>query len=257
MKSPWVPFDYYLAGGIGGQFAFIAEPNWLAIRQPDQPHRHRPLRLPGVGPERPLHRHQEPELLAAAVCPTWTASPTSPSPTPTSSSASLNSGAMDIIHTDTSVDHSQLRDDTSLAYIDDSTPCRRRAGHGLRLLNLSKPPFNNLKVRQAMAMPSARQQYVQGHRQRGATTRRNGVFTTGSPYYLTNNGYPEPNLAKAKQLVTEVKESGGSGRLHPRPHPRPQGPARSAEFLQQQLQSGRHAGHPGRRSSRTRSSTSP
>ena len=29
MKSPWVPFDYYLAGGIGGQFAFIAEPTWL------------------------------------------------------------------------------------------------------------------------------------------------------------------------------------------------------------------------------------
>ena len=29
MKSPWVPFDYYLAGGIGGQIAFIAEPNWL------------------------------------------------------------------------------------------------------------------------------------------------------------------------------------------------------------------------------------
>ncbi|MGH9078699.1 MAG: ABC transporter substrate-binding protein, partial [Acidimicrobiales bacterium] len=29
MSSPWVPFDYYLAGGIGGQIAFIAEPNWL------------------------------------------------------------------------------------------------------------------------------------------------------------------------------------------------------------------------------------
>ena len=30
MKSPWVPFDYYLTGGIGGQFAFVAEPTWLA-----------------------------------------------------------------------------------------------------------------------------------------------------------------------------------------------------------------------------------
>ena len=65
MKSPWVPFDYYLTGGIGGQFAFIAEPTWLASRQPDQPGGHRALRLPGVEPERPLHRHQEPPLLAA------------------------------------------------------------------------------------------------------------------------------------------------------------------------------------------------
>ena len=29
MKSAWVPFDFYLAGGVGGQIAFIAEPNWL------------------------------------------------------------------------------------------------------------------------------------------------------------------------------------------------------------------------------------
>ncbi|HEX4245404.1 MAG TPA: ABC transporter substrate-binding protein, partial [Acidimicrobiales bacterium] len=29
MKSPWVPFDFYLAGGIGGQVAYIAAPSML------------------------------------------------------------------------------------------------------------------------------------------------------------------------------------------------------------------------------------
>ncbi|HXW38893.1 MAG TPA: ABC transporter substrate-binding protein, partial [Acidimicrobiales bacterium] len=37
MSSPWVPFDYYLAGGIGGQIAFIAEPNWLNSQSQTNP----------------------------------------------------------------------------------------------------------------------------------------------------------------------------------------------------------------------------
>ena len=66
MKSPWVPFPYYLAGGIGSQFAYVAAPSMLAgpNGSPTQPGRHRALRLPGVGPQRPLHRHGQPQLLA-------------------------------------------------------------------------------------------------------------------------------------------------------------------------------------------------
>ena len=29
-KSPWVPFPYYLAGGIGGQIAYLAAPSMLS-----------------------------------------------------------------------------------------------------------------------------------------------------------------------------------------------------------------------------------
>ena len=37
MKTPWVPFNYYLCGGIGSQFAFIAEPTWLATGSQTNP----------------------------------------------------------------------------------------------------------------------------------------------------------------------------------------------------------------------------
>ena len=29
-KAPWVPFPYYLAGGIGGQIAYVAAPSMLS-----------------------------------------------------------------------------------------------------------------------------------------------------------------------------------------------------------------------------------
>ncbi len=82
MKSPWVPFDYYLTGGIGGQFAFIAEPTWLASGQPDQPGRDRAVRLRVVEPERPLHGHRNPHYWRSGFPYLDAASPTSPSPTP-------------------------------------------------------------------------------------------------------------------------------------------------------------------------------
>ena len=51
MKTPWVPFDYYLAGGIGGQIAFIAEPTWLKSGSQTNPIGTGPFVLPDVGTE--------------------------------------------------------------------------------------------------------------------------------------------------------------------------------------------------------------
>ena len=42
----------------------------------------------------------------------------------------------------------------------------------------------------------------------GVNPTSNGPFTSTSPYYLADNGYPSFNLAKAQQLVSEVKASG-------------------------------------------------
>ena len=65
MKSPWVPFDYYLAGGIGGQIAFIAEPTWLKSGSQTNPIGTGPFVFQTWNPNRPLHRHRQPALLAA------------------------------------------------------------------------------------------------------------------------------------------------------------------------------------------------
>jgi ABC-type transport system substrate-binding protein len=102
-------------------------------------------------------------------------------------------------------------------------------------MNLSKAPFNNAKLRQAMAYATSSEQYVQVI-DGGVTEPTNGVFTAGSPYYLTDNGYPAYNLAKAKQLVSEVKSSGGSVAFTLGHTPDPKG-SQIGQYLQQVLQS--------------------
>ena len=67
MKTPWVPFDYYLTGGIGGQFAFIAEPTGWPPGSQTNPIGTGPFVFEEWVPERPLHRHQEPPLLAGRL----------------------------------------------------------------------------------------------------------------------------------------------------------------------------------------------
>ncbi len=74
-----------------------------------------------------------------------------PIPDPQQLLASLNSGAIDIMHTDVASDISQLRSDTSLAYCDDSVKVAGEPDMSCIQLNLSKAPFDNLKLRQAMA----------------------------------------------------------------------------------------------------------
>ena len=53
------------------------------------------------------------------------------------------------------------------------------------LLNLSKPPFNNLKVRQATAMAVSSAQYAQVI-DSGVNPTSNGPFVAGSPYYVAD-----------------------------------------------------------------------
>ena len=69
----------------------------------------------------------------------------------------------------------------------------------------------------------------------GVTVPTTGAFTSSSPYYLANNGYPAYNLAKAKQLISEVKAAGGSTTMTLGHTPDPKG-AQIGEYLQQQLQ---------------------
>ena len=105
---------------------------------------------------------------------------------------------------------------------------------GCTILNLSKPPFDNLKLRQAMAYATSSEQYVaviDNH----VNLPSNGVFTTSSPYYLSDNGYPAFNLDKAKQLVSEVKSSGGSVSFTLGHTPDPKG-SQIGEYLQQVLE---------------------
>ena len=208
MKSPWVPFDFYLCGGIGAQFAFIAEPNWLATGSQTNPIGTGPFVFSEWVPNSHFTATKNPSYWRSGM-PYLDTITYKAIPDVDQILASLNSGAVDMLHTSTASTISQLRANTNLAYIDDSGKVAGEADMACVQLNLRKAPFNNVKLRQAMAYAISSEQYVRVLDQ-GVTKTSNGLFTSDSPYYLANNGYPKFDLAKAKQLVNEVKASGGS-----------------------------------------------
>ena len=107
---------------------------------------------------------------------------------------------------------------------------------GCLLLNLSKAPFDNLKVRQATAYAISSSQYVEII-DAGVNPTSNGPFTTTSPYYLADNGYPVYNPAKATQLVNEVKQETGQPVSVALNHTPRLSTTKIVEYLQQKLQS--------------------
>lgn len=233
MKTPWVPFNYYLCGGIGSQFAFIAEPTWLATGSQTNPVGTGPFIFQDWVPNDHFTATRNPKYWRTGM-PYLDSITYRPIPDPQQLLASLNSGAIDIMHTDVAADISQLRSDTSLAYCDDSVKVAGEPDMSCIQLNLSKAPFDNPKLRQAMAYAISSPQYVKVI-DGGVTEPSNGVFTSTSPYYLADNGYPAYNLAKAKQLVSEVKASGASVTFTLGHTPDPKG-SQIGQYLLQQLQ---------------------
>ena len=233
MKTPWVPFDYYLCGGIGSQFAFIAEPNWLATSSQTNPVGTGPFVFQDWVPNDHFTATKNQKYWRQGL-PYLDSITYRPIPDSDQILASLESGSIDIMHTSTGSDIKALRNNTSFAYCDDSVKVAGEPDMACIQLNLSKAPFNNLKLRQAMAYATSSEQYVQVI-DGGVTEPSNGVFTSTSPYYLADNGYPAFNLSKAKQLVSEVKASGGSVAFTLGHTPDPKG-SQIGQYLQQQLQ---------------------
>jgi peptide/nickel transport system substrate-binding protein len=232
MKSPWVPFDYYLAGGIGGQLAFIAEPNWLSTGSQTNPVGTGPFVFRSWTPNDHFTATKNPHYWRSGL-PYLDSITYKPIPDSQQLLASLMSGSVDIIHTSTSQVTKSLRADTSLGYIDDATKVAGEPDMGCVLLNLSEAPFDQLKFRQAAAMAIDSAQYV-AVIDSGVNPTSNGPFVHGSPYYLSDNGYPSYNPSKARQLVQEVQQSGHSVTFSINHVPDPN-TTKIAEYLQQQF----------------------
>ncbi len=234
MKSPWVPFNYYLTGGIGGQFAFVAEPTWLASNSQTNPVGTGPFVFQEWTPNDHFTATKNPKYWRPGL-PYLDSITYKPIPDPDQLLSSLKSGSVDIMHSSTPEVISQLRADSSLAYIDDSKNVAGEPDMGCILLNLSKAPFNNLKVRQAVAYATSSAQYVEVI-DKGVNGTSNGPFVKGSPYYVANNGYPVYNVNKAKALVKQVAKATGKPVSFTLNHTPDASTTKIAEYIQQQLQ---------------------
>jgi ABC-type transport system substrate-binding protein len=74
-------------------------------------------------------------------------------------------------------------------------------------INTAGPPVDDVRVRQALAYATDRQQYITVIDQ-GVPPQSSGPFVSGSPNYAPT-GYPSFDLSKAQQLVNQYKADHG------------------------------------------------
>ncbi|MBV8464004.1 MAG: hypothetical protein JO368_11955 [Acidimicrobiales bacterium] len=234
MKTPWVPFDYYLAGGIGGQVAFIAEPNWLSSGQQSNPIGTGPFVFQEWVPNDHFTATKNPHYWRPGL-PYLDSITYKPIPDAQQLFNSLQVGNVDIIHTSNAQVTGELKGNSSFAYVDDSSHIVGEPDMGCLLINHAKPPFDNLKVRQAAAMAISSEEFVKVIDAGGVNSPSNGPFVQGSPYFAPT-GYPTPDPSKATQLVQEVKQATGQPVSLSIGHVPDANTTKIAEYLQSQLQ---------------------
>jgi len=120
----------------------------------------------------------------------------------------LLAGNIDIMHTDLPSSIVQFRSNNSFGYLDDSAHVVGEPDMNFIMLNVQAAPFNDLRVRQAMAMAIDSSQYARII-DKGVNAPCNQPFVAGSPYYASDSGYPVYDPVKAKALVGEVAHDNG------------------------------------------------
>jgi peptide/nickel transport system substrate-binding protein len=208
LKSPWAPFPLYLAGGIGGQPAYMCAPSMLAAKNGGAAN---PV---GTGPFVFKEWVPNSHFTATANPHYWRPGMPyldqitfKPIVNEEARAEALKAGTIDIMITGTPQIITQFRGNKKYAYIDDSGKLVGEPNMNCVLLNLGSAPFNNPTVRRAAAMSINRPQYAKVIDD-NVNPVSNGLFAAGTPYY-SKTAYPSFNPTEAKKLVKQVVQSGG------------------------------------------------
>jgi peptide/nickel transport system substrate-binding protein len=206
-KSPWAPFPFYLAGGIGGQIAYVVAPSMLANKNGTS----NPV---GTGPFVFKEWVPNSHFTATANPHYWRPGlpyldqiTFKPIPDEEARSEALKSGTIDLMVTDTPQIITQFRGNKKFSYIDDGSHVAGEPDMNCLQLNCLAPPFNNPKVRLAAALALNRTQYAK-EIDDDVLPVSDGLFVPGSPYY-SKVSYPKYNPTEAAKLVNEVEKSTG------------------------------------------------
>ncbi len=235
LNQSWVPFPTYLTGGIGGQGGYIIAPSMIANKNGG-------MHPVGTGPfvfddwvinehfsaKRNPHywRTGTPHLDQITFMPIVDGD---------SRASALEAGNIDIMHTDVPEVILQFRNNGSYNYIDDSQHVVGEPDMNFIMLNLAKPPMDNIKVRQAMAMAVSSKEYSKIV-DKGVNAPTNQPFVAGSPYYVPDSGYPAYSPSAAAALVKEIETETGGKVAFTLSSTTSASAVQAAEFLQNRLQ---------------------
>ena len=207
MHESWVPFPYYLAGQPG----FIASPK----QEKDPNGSRKPI---GTGPFIFQEWVQGNHFIAVKNPHYWRAGlpyldsiEFRPIVEEQSRIASLQSGDVGIVETGDAHSQQTLRNLKGIITVDDSQGNNERAS-SMIMLNTEKAPLSDILVRQALAYATDRRQMIAIEGE-PFIPEADSPFGPGSTYHVDNPGYPQYDVAKAKQLVAQWSAQNGGKKL--------------------------------------------
>jgi peptide/nickel transport system substrate-binding protein len=144
----------------------------------------------------------------------------------------LESGTIDIMHTNTPQNFPTFRHNHKYSYVDNSGSILGQPDVNCIMLNTAAPPFNNHTLRTAMAKASNSKTYAKVI-DINLNEPMSGMFLPGSPYY-TKTAYPAYDLAGAKKLVKQIEKETGKPVSFTLTSTNNSYVERAAQFLQQE-----------------------
>jgi peptide/nickel transport system substrate-binding protein len=205
MKAPWAPFPYYLAQA---QTGYIAAPSMLNSPNggTSNPIGTGPFVFQDWVPNSHMTATRNPHYWRKGY-PYLDSITYKPIINDDSRADALQTGEIDIMHSNSPDNLLQFRGDKKYSYYDNSGQIVGQPTVQCIMLNTVAEPFSNHTLRTAMAMCINRAQYAKVI-DKGINTPMNGLFLPGSEYY-TKTAYPSYNPTQAAKLVKQVQQQTG------------------------------------------------
>ncbi len=215
MSTPWVPFDYWLTGFIGGQLAYMASPKMLKNEDgygANHPSGTGPFIFESWLPNVSFKAKANPNYWRQGL-PYLNAIEIKPMPDTNSRVLSLQSGTIDLAHFGTGQAIAQLEGSPNVIRVNDLNLPVGEPDINFTMLNCyyTRPPFNNIYARQALAYATDNSKYIPtigGD----IEMKTDSVFAPSTPFY-TKTTYPQFDQKKALEAVAKYKQTSGANQL--------------------------------------------
>jgi peptide/nickel transport system substrate-binding protein len=216
MQLPWVPFDYWLAGYIGGAVAYMFSPTQYEKGESvlnTHPIGTGPFKFESWNVGQKLSFVRNPHYWRkdqwGRQLPYLDGFDFLPQPDEDTRFHSLQSGVVQMMHTNDAAIILQLRGDTSVGALGDDELLVGEPDVDFIVINTTDPVMKDPLIRKALAYATD-QKSISEVIGRGITRPANGPFPHPSPY-ASNTGYPGFNLRKASAYYKQfLAKHGGS-----------------------------------------------